>query len=66
MEKGILTSQAAGNSDPYYGRVVSIAPWILCVAASSTDRHIIDKVVLGNGKTLDVCIIHSYIFLQPM
>jgi subtilisin family serine protease len=66
MEKGILTSQAAGNSGPNYGKVGSLTPWILSVAASSIDRHIVDKVVLGNGKTLDVCIIHSYIFLQPI
>ena len=65
MEKGILTSQSAGNSGPNEATVGSIAPWILSVAASSTDRQIIDKVVLGNGKTLAVCIIHSYIFLNP-
>ena len=65
MEKGILTSQSAGNSGPDKATVGSIAPWILSVAASSTDRQIIDKVVLGNGKTLAVCIIHSYIFLNP-
>ncbi|KAB2627412.1 cucumisin-like [Pyrus ussuriensis x Pyrus communis] len=52
LEKGILTSQSAGNDGPYMGTVSSIAPWILTVAASSIDRHIIDKVVLGNGRTL--------------
>ncbi|KAL4610693.1 hypothetical protein ACB092_08G068800 [Castanea dentata] len=52
MEKGILTSQSAGNSGPDKATVGSISPWILSVAASSTDRQIIDKVVLGNGKTL--------------
>ncbi|KAM1811870.1 hypothetical protein ACFX12_028457 [Malus domestica] len=52
LEKGILTSQSAGNDGPYMGTVSSVAPWILTVAASSTDRHIIDKVVLGNGRTL--------------
>jgi subtilisin family serine protease len=61
MEKGILTSQAAGNGGPENETVTSQAPWVLSVAASSTDRQIIDKVVLGNGMTLDVCIIHSYI-----
>ncbi|XP_050126181.1 subtilisin-like protease SBT4.4 [Malus sylvestris] len=52
LEKGILTSQSAGNDGPYMGTISSVAPWILTVAASSTDRHIIDKVVLGNGRTL--------------
>jgi hypothetical protein len=37
------------------------APWLLSVAASTTDRCIIDKVVPGNGKTLVVSIIVSYI-----
>ena len=52
MEKGILTSNSAGNYGPAEGSVSSVAPWILSVAASSTDRRIIDKVVLGNGRTL--------------
>uniref|UniRef100_A0A2N9HU45 Subtilisin-like protease fibronectin type-III domain-containing protein n=1 Tax=Fagus sylvatica TaxID=28930 RepID=A0A2N9HU45_FAGSY len=53
MEKGILTSQAAGNRGPKNETVTSQAPWVLSVAASSTDRQIVDKVVLGNGMTLD-------------
>ncbi|XP_028805274.1 LOW QUALITY PROTEIN: subtilisin-like protease SBT4.3 [Neltuma alba] len=54
MEKGILTVHAAGNAGPASSTVVSLAPWILTVAASSTDRRIIDKLVLGdnNGTTL--------------
>ncbi|XP_052311934.1 subtilisin-like protease SBT4.6 isoform X2 [Populus trichocarpa] len=52
MAKGILTLQSAGNDGPVSGSVASVAPWIFTVAASSTDRRIIDKVVLGNGKTL--------------
>ncbi|GMY10997.1 subtilisin-like protease SBT4.3 [Fagus crenata] len=60
MEKGILTSQPAGNSGPNYGKVGSLTPWILSVAASSIDRHIVDKVVLGNGKTLDGIAINGF------
>ena len=56
MEKGILTVQSAGNDGPYPSTVGSVAPWLFSVAASSTDRRIIDKVVLGNGKTLIVSI----------
>ncbi|MCL7021578.1 hypothetical protein MKW94_029338 [Papaver nudicaule] len=52
MKKGILTSQAAGNSGPSPQTVISNAPWLLTVAASSTDRRLMDKIVLGNGKTL--------------
>ncbi|XP_065879442.1 subtilisin-like protease SBT4.3 [Euphorbia lathyris] len=52
MEKGILTCNSAGNNGPNLGYVSSVAPWILSVAAGSTDRRFIDKVVLGNGKEL--------------
>ena len=63
-EKGILVMQSAGNSGTS-GRqsVSSVAPWILTVAASTTDRLVIDKVVLGNGETLSVrtiLLLHIY------
>ncbi|XP_042428684.1 subtilisin-like protease SBT4.3 [Zingiber officinale] len=48
MANGILTSTAAGNAGPYRGTVSNVAPWTLVAAASSIDRHIIDKVVTGN------------------
>ncbi|KAI3915341.1 hypothetical protein MKX01_035600 [Papaver californicum] len=51
MKKGILTSHSAGNSGPEPQTVTSNAPWLLTVAASSTDRRVMDKIVLGNGKT---------------
>ncbi|KAM3684909.1 hypothetical protein ACB094_11G080400 [Castanea mollissima] len=52
MEKGILTVHAAGNSGPNVSTVASIAPWLFTVAASSTDRKILNKVVLANKTTL--------------
>nr|POF24654.1 subtilisin-like protease sbt4.3 [Quercus suber] len=52
MQKGILTSQSAGNRGPTYGSTVSLAPWLISAAASTTDRLIDDKAVLGDGKTL--------------
>ncbi|KAJ7960571.1 Subtilisin-like protease [Quillaja saponaria] len=52
MERGILTLNSAGNDGPDAGSVSSVAPWMLTVAANTIDRHIIDKVVLGNGKTI--------------
>ncbi|XP_057451793.1 subtilisin-like protease SBT4.3 [Lotus japonicus] len=52
MERGILTVQSAGNSGPASGSIMSVAPWLLTVAASTIDRQFIDKVILGNGKTL--------------
>ncbi|XP_013620395.1 PREDICTED: cucumisin-like [Brassica oleracea var. oleracea] len=52
MAKGILTVNSAGNSGPNPNSVVSVAPWILTVAASTTNREFLTKVVLQNGRTL--------------
>ncbi|XP_028792838.1 subtilisin-like protease SBT4.3 [Neltuma alba] len=52
MKSGILTVHSAGNNGPEIVTVASVAPWILTVGASTTDRKIIDKVVLGNDKIL--------------
>ncbi|KAG8484769.1 hypothetical protein CXB51_021286 [Gossypium anomalum] len=60
-EKGVLVVQSAGNSGlAGFQSVASVAPWILSVAASTTDRHFVDKVVLGNGKTLTGLSINSF------
>ncbi|KAM1027048.1 hypothetical protein ACFX2A_040859 [Malus domestica] len=60
MGKGILTSNAAGNNGPEEGTLSSVSPWILTVAASSIDRRIIDKVVLGNRRTLVGSSVNSF------
>ncbi|XP_048324616.2 subtilisin-like protease SBT4.13 [Ziziphus jujuba] len=52
LKKGVLTINSAGNGGPTVASIKSLAPWMMTVAASSTDRQIISKVVLGNGKTL--------------
>ncbi|KAJ1415404.1 Peptidase S8/S53 domain [Sesbania bispinosa] len=52
MEKGVLTVHSAGNKGPDPSSVSSVAPWLLSVAATTIDRQFIDKVTLGNGKTL--------------
>ena len=57
MEKGILTLQAVGNNGPSLGTISSVAPWMVSVAASSMDQQIIAKVVLGNGRSIIVCLI---------
>ncbi|KAI3872359.1 hypothetical protein MKW92_036095 [Papaver armeniacum] len=51
IEKDILTSQGAGNAGSPQ-TVLSTAPWMFTVGATITDRHLVTKVVLGNGKTL--------------
>lgn len=55
MERGILTVQAAGNDGLRGVLTSSVAPWMLTVAASSTDRRIVNKTVLGNTTTVVVC-----------
>lgn len=64
MAKGILTLNSAGNSGPAAGVTSSVAPWIMSVAASTTDRLFVDKVVLGNGKTVVVRISDSCIHVS--
>ncbi|CAM0153251.1 unnamed protein product [Urochloa decumbens] len=50
--RGVVTSASAGNSGLSAGRVCNVAPWMLSVAASTVDRRFVDKIVLGNGKTV--------------
>ncbi|KAM7259969.1 hypothetical protein ACFE04_015710 [Oxalis oulophora] len=58
--KGIVVTHSAGNAGPDRGSTGSVAPWLLSVAASTTDRLFIDKVVLGNGKTLSGLSINTF------
>ncbi|RVW65836.1 Subtilisin-like protease SBT4.6 [Vitis vinifera] len=50
MARSILTVNSGGNRGPEVYSINSVAPWMVSVAASTTDRKIIDRVVLGNGK----------------
>ncbi|XP_042479729.1 subtilisin-like protease SBT4.10 [Macadamia integrifolia] len=52
MEKGVLTSASAGNDGPRIASLANVAPWILTVAASSTDRRIISNITTGNQITI--------------
>ncbi|XP_065855068.1 subtilisin-like serine-protease S [Euphorbia lathyris] len=53
FSQGILTVASAGN-EGHLGHysVVNVAPWVLTVAATSTDRDLSSDVVLGNGVVL--------------
>lgn len=53
MEHGIFVSAAAGNAGPVAGSVGNSAPWMLTVAAGTTDRAIRTTVTLGNGEKLE-------------
>ncbi|XP_073316171.1 subtilisin-like protease SBT4.3 [Primulina huaijiensis] len=50
-QNGILVVHSAGNGGPEHP-LTSTVPWIFTVAASTTDRGIITKVVLGNGAII--------------
>lgn len=54
MQRGILTVQSAGNTGFRPATVISVAPWLLTVGASTMDRGIFTQVALGNGKTVVV------------
>ncbi|KAL0887190.1 hypothetical protein Bca101_011173 [Brassica carinata] len=52
MSRGVVTVGSAGNYGPDQGTVANVFPWMITVAASATDRRFVDRVVLGNGKSL--------------
>lgn len=56
MTRGILTSCSAGNGGPRPLSVENVAPWILTVAASTTDRQFITVAAFGDGKNATVSI----------
>ncbi|CAD6238556.1 unnamed protein product [Miscanthus lutarioriparius] len=47
---GVSVVQAVGNAGPDANTVVSFSPWILSVAASTTDRKYRKSIIIGNGK----------------
>eukprot|EP01018_Ginkgo_biloba_P026306 Gb_39302 [translate_table: standard] len=48
---GVFVVQAAGNSGPKTGTMLSFSPWTTTVAASVTDRSYVNTIELGNGQT---------------
>ncbi|KAG7542849.1 Peptidase S8 propeptide/proteinase inhibitor I9 [Arabidopsis thaliana x Arabidopsis arenosa] len=52
MLKGIVTTAAVGNDGSKPGKASNLAPWIISVAAGSTDRKFVTNVVNGEGKTI--------------
>ncbi|PVH66760.1 hypothetical protein PAHAL_1G339300 [Panicum hallii] len=51
--KGVFVSAAGGNMGPQHATVANEAPWLLTVAAATTDRRFVVSVKLGNGVELD-------------
>ncbi|CAL9199498.1 unnamed protein product [Musa hybrid cultivar] len=52
-EKGVFVSCAGGNSGPSQSSVSNEAPWILTVAASTTDRSFRASIELGDGHSVN-------------
>ncbi|XP_022862281.1 subtilisin-like protease SBT5.4, partial [Olea europaea var. sylvestris] len=53
IKKGIVVVASAGNAGPTPGSVSNIAPWILTVGASTTDRKFQANVKLRKGMILE-------------
>ncbi|KAK4431261.1 Subtilisin-like protease SBT3.6 [Sesamum alatum] len=47
---GITVVCAGGNSGPEYQTILNVAPWVISVAASTTDRSFPTPIVLGNKQ----------------
>ncbi|KAL5062492.1 hypothetical protein RYX36_024229 [Vicia faba] len=52
MEKGVFVSTSAGNSGPSSQSLHNGAPWVINVAASTSDREFYGNLTLGNGVSL--------------
>ncbi|KAK3036250.1 hypothetical protein RJ639_030792 [Escallonia herrerae] len=52
VAKGIIVACVAGNDGPLAQKVINTAPWILTVAASTTDRGFPTPITLGNNNTV--------------
>lgn len=61
VRRGVLTSATNNNSELDGGHACNIAPWMLSFAASSIHSRFVDKIVLGNGKTIVVSASVAYI-----
>ncbi|KAL6639005.1 hypothetical protein ACP70R_022735 [Stipagrostis hirtigluma subsp. patula] len=50
VRRGVVTAVSAGNCGSKLGTVGNVAPWMISTAATTTDRRIVSRVVLGNQK----------------
>lgn len=59
MQLGVSVVFSAGNDGPVPSRIGNVAPWSICVAASTIDRSFPTKILLDN--TISVMVI-NYLF----
>ncbi|XP_074361360.1 subtilisin-like protease SBT5.4 [Apium graveolens] len=52
VKKGMVVVCSAGNDGPSYGTVSNVAPWMITVGASTTDRVFEASVQLSSGQRL--------------
>jgi hypothetical protein len=55
VAKGISVVFSAGNEGPAPYSVKNNVPWVITVAASTTDRSFPTVITLGNSQKLVVC-----------
>ncbi|OMO78688.1 hypothetical protein CCACVL1_14190 [Corchorus capsularis] len=56
---GVFVTFSAGNSGPFESTAANTAPWIMTVAASTTDRSFPAIVKLGNGEIFEGTSLYS-------
>ena len=55
-KRGVLVVASPGN-EGYPGSATNLAPWMITVAASSTDRDFTSDILLGNGVNFTVMLV---------
>ncbi|XP_031129448.1 subtilisin-like protease SBT5.6 [Ipomoea triloba] len=53
VKRNIVVACSAGNDGPKASTVANVAPWIITVGASSTDRVFSSPLKLGNGMIIE-------------
>ncbi|GFP82313.1 subtilisin-like protease [Phtheirospermum japonicum] len=66
IRNGVIVSLSAGNSGPFKSTVGNVAPWMMTVGASYTDRGFLTKVHLGDGRILSGASLYSGKNTKPL
>jgi hypothetical protein len=61
VTNGIVVVKAAGNTGPHPSSLTNCEPWVITVAASTTDRDFFCDVTLGDNRVLKVSYIKTNI-----